>query len=649
MKLLKSIAGRITALVLLFSMTLAVMLYRSGVYDISFIKRPSNLLPPESEYIGSIETDDPESGAPEVTLPNSSEEEIKQFLESIMSLEEMMSGGYGLSYDRFSERSALARVDFDFDQGPLNLRMQSISENVFYSLTSGQILTKEENKIVILPRIRLYFGYAFVDDGNTFDIYSPDGNKIVTGFLGSLENARSVDGKPVVKTGGAYYELDDIEGLVQITAEQVVRKAISFDYPRYYGRSTLDLHPLLMKVPVYTYVGDVETEAPETIAPETIAPETIAPETIAPETIAPETVVPETIAPETIAPETVTPETIAPETIAPETITPETVAPETAAPETAAPETIAPETVTPETAAPETVAPETIAPETEPPVTDASTEETAEETVSVEVSGELDENLAEQASETEPPETEIPEGSVIIQDGKYYEVSYDYLYGYVNSKGDVVLEPKYAMAYGFTSDGYACVISPDGHLYYINGTGKEVVSIRKTPNIYLEEFSYRRRIQRYCSGINDTVSDLGMYYYQDGYAMIRYCIFDPFKGELLYKNTNVLVDEKGKTLEIPGNYELKNYSDGIMLLHKNGKYGYMNTDRSWVSPAIFEDARPFIQGLAVAETDGNYGVIDTEGNVVLPFTFDYISDVSDGRIAAYSAEYGWQIYTIVTK
>ena len=579
MKLFKSISVRITALVLLLSMTLAVMLYRSGVYDISFIKRPSNLTPTESGSVNEIETVPSEFEEPPVTLPDASEEEIKQLLASIKPLEEMIADGYVRSYDRFSSGFALARLNADYLDGPMSYRMQNVTENVFYSLTSGQILVKEENKIVTLPRIRLYFGYAVVDDGNVFDIYSPEGNKIADDFLGSLEYVRSLDGKPIVKTGGLYYELDDVEGLVEITSEQIDEKALSFDYPRYFGRSKLDLHPKLMKVTVYTYVGDVETMPPETPAPETLPPVTEAPETSAPETIAPETSAPETSAPETVAPETVAPET-----------------------------------------------------------------------VSVEVSGELDENLAnEDSSEQDAPEEDLPEGTVVEKDGKYYEISYEYLYGYVNSKGDVVLEPAYAKAYEFTSDGYACVVSPDGHLYYIDGTGKEVVSIRKTPNIYLEEFSYRRRIQRYCEGINANAGDLGMYYYQDGYAMIRYCIFDPFKGELLYKTVNVLVDKKGKTLDIPGNYELKNYSDGVMLLHKNGKYGYMNTDRSWVYPAIFDDARPFIQGLAVAETDGNYGVIDTEGNVILPFTFDYISDVSDGLIAAYSYEYGWQIYTIVEK
>ena len=55
-------------------------------------------------------------------------------------------------------------------------------------------------------------------------------------------------------------------------------------------------------------------------------------------------------------------------------------------------------------------------------------------------------------------------------------------------------------------------------------------------------------------------------------------------------------------------------------------------------------------GLATLKTeDGRVGMIDTEGNIVLQFTYDYISQVSDGLIAAYRRENGWTILKMMEK
>ena len=131
--------------------------------------------------------------------------------------------------------------------------------------------------------------------------------------------------------------------------------------------------------------------------------------------------------------------------------------------------------------------------------------------------------------------------------------------------------------------------------------------------------------------------------------MIHYRILDAKTTTSIIKTVNLIVGTDGKKVAVPGNYNLEGYSDGVMLVSKNGRYGYMNLDHSWVSLPVFDEARPFFQGLAVCHTDEGYGMIDTEGNTVLPFIFDYISDVSDGRIAAYSADLGWQIYTVISK
>ena len=64
--------------------------------------------------------------------------------------------------------------------------------------------------------------------------------------------------------------------------------------------------------------------------------------------------------------------------------------------------------------------------------------------------------------------------------------------------------------------------------------------------------------------------------------------------------------------------------------------------------ASYADAKPFVGGLAQLMTDdGRWGMIDTAGNIVLPFTYDSISQNSSGVIACYREETGWSVLRVM--
>ena len=302
----------------------------------------------------------------------------------------------------------------------------------------------------------------------------------------------------------------------------------------------------------------------------------------------------------------------------------ETTAGDTANPDTTDGETTGPDTTEGETTAPDTTESETTAPETSEGETTAPDPEI-------------------------PPVTEPNEGDIIEKDGKLYRVSYRELYGYKNSAGKVVIKPQYTMAYDFTSDGIACVVYETYRYLFIDTKGNRVISLLDTPYVSPSDFNHKKHYQSLYGGINNDVNDMGMYFCSDGHVMVRYALLDAKTATKLVKTVNLLYTKKGTRVTPPGSYSIENYSDGIMLVSKNGRYGYMNVDNSWVFSPVFDEARPYFQGLAVAHTDSGYGMVDTEGNTVLPFIFDYISDVSDGRIAAYSETLGWQIYTVISK
>jgi hypothetical protein len=88
----------------------------------------------------------------------------------------------------------------------------------------------------------------------------------------------------------------------------------------------------------------------------------------------------------------------------------------------------------------------------------------------------------------------------------------------------------------------------------------------------------------------------------------------------------------------------KKVSDGLFLIKKDDKYGYMDSNAKIVIPPQFEDAKPFSEGLAAVKlTDViGYGYIDTTGKVVISPRFYYANEFSDGMALIHDGKkYGY--------
>ena len=116
-----------------------------------------------------------------------------------------------------------------------------------------------------------------------------------------------------------------------------------------------------------------------------------------------------------------------------------------------------------------------------------------------------------------------------------------------------------------------------------------------------------------------------------------------------YKYLQGFIDETGN-LVIPIEHEVldgalytdfKSFSEGLVAIYRNGKYGYMNKQRELVIPYKYQDAQDFKNGLAiVVNQNDKYGAINRLGNVVIPFKFNYLSSFSDG-LALYTEDNHW--------
>ena len=129
---------------------------------------------------------------------------------------------------------------------------------------------------------------------------------------------------------------------------------------------------------------------------------------------------------------------------------------------------------------------------------------------------------------------------------------------------------------------------------------------------------------------------------------MRYCQNDYYNNELVH-DSKILVSAEGAKFAIPQGYSLVSYSDGVLLLEKEGKYGYLDYTGKWIAQPIYTYARPFMEGLAVVGFEGGRKcVIDTTGDVVIPFYYSEITDLSGGLMAAWKSGAGWVLFENMT-
>jgi len=145
-----------------------------------------------------------------------------------------------------------------------------------------------------------------------------------------------------------------------------------------------------------------------------------------------------------------------------------------------------------------------------------------------------------------------------------------------------------------------------------------------------------------------TANHLGFFYYDHGLTRVIYREIN--RVNWTYIDKEMIIDTVGKQFYIPEDYKIKAYSNGMLLLEKNGYYGYMNYLGEWVGNPIYRYAEPFYEGVAVIGlANGKKALIDTKGNLVLKFKYDVITNCSGGAIAYYERGVGWTVLNKVKR
>jgi hypothetical protein len=76
-------------------------------------------------------------------------------------------------------------------------------------------------------------------------------------------------------------------------------------------------------------------------------------------------------------------------------------------------------------------------------------------------------------------------------------------------------------------------------------------------------------------------------------------------------------------------------SEGLIRFRENGKWGYMNSDKTIFIAPTYQEAGDFIDGLAYVKQKGKFGYIDKNKKTVVPFKYDMAGDFYKGVAIVY--------------
>ena len=221
---------------------------------------------------------------------------------------------------------------------------------------------------------------------------------------------------------------------------------------------------------------------------------------------------------------------------------------------------------------------------------------------------------------------------------------YNYWYGWLDKKGNVVIEAQYSDA-GLFNDGLALAIRKNDKKSWIN----EYAFINKKGEIVVD-FNTYAMMKSFSEGLaavnveNDN-KDVWGYINTKGEVVIAptYGYAYPFCDgvAIVGKNDkNFVIDTKGEVVFIPEKdmvFLEEEFSEGLMPVAKGNdlkaKCGFINTKGEEALPFEYDYAESFIDGTAYVIKDKKFLVIDKKGKVLEEETIDadeleeYIDDI----------------------
>ncbi|MWC27121.1 WG repeat-containing protein [Paenibacillus sp. MMS18-CY102] len=188
-------------------------------------------------------------------------------------------------------------------------------------------------------------------------------------------------------------------------------------------------------------------------------------------------------------------------------------------------------------------------------------------------------------------------------------------YGFINGKGEVVIEPIY--------DSLGNSAQPGGAVYAEDRAAKKQIYFSPKGEKLFECESGKCGIMS-----NGLAMYIAAVKASDGTAVTRYGY----------------IDSRGKIVIQPIYHRAFHFSEGFARVNLGKASGFINTKGELITPYRYSQTADFADGMAAVSltVGGKYGFIDTSGKLAISPRFDYVSGFSDGVAAvSVNGKYGY--------
>jgi hypothetical protein len=253
---------------------------------------------------------------------------------------------------------------------------------------------------------------------------------------------------------------------------------------------------------------------------------------------------------------------------------------------------------------------------------------------------------------------------ILEESERIYPVKIDSAWSYIDRKGKVIIQPQYWDA-GFFYEGLACVGNSKEKYGFINTKGDTII-----------DFKYDESFGGFLKGLADvTINDSCGYINKNGEVVIPliYETCYPFLSDLAvvwtFERNLILIDQKGKTFEYkeekyrnknlwslnkyPGAFETENgrgrlYKEGDTIIppnylstgnlsngmyivqNKNKKWGAYNDKGELVIKPQFDNLWHFNEEVANFCMNEKWGFVNKKGKIVIEPKFNYAAQFNNG-------------------
>ncbi len=214
-------------------------------------------------------------------------------------------------------------------------------------------------------------------------------------------------------------------------------------------------------------------------------------------------------------------------------------------------------------------------------------------------------------------------------------------YGYIDTKGQIIIPFEEYIVAGAFSDGLA-LVKKDSVYYFMDKNGKLQNLARKYDLLidFKSGFSL--------GTINDK-NGLNTYYYintklQETFSITARSAWSFWEDVAIINRDSVyeMINTKGETIKrLSGINLLKFTSEGILAVRENTKWGFINTKGEVIVKPQYDSCESFKEGYAKVKVGDKWGIIDKSGNTIIKPNYKNITPGENGIFVFYND--GWGI------